>query len=75
MAQGTVGPALLLRAEEGARLVNVSRSKFFLMMQRGEVPGVVRLGRSVRVSRFALERWVREQAGEPEPAPDDRTSA
>ncbi len=56
---------MLLKAEQGAKLLNVSRSKFFAMMQRNEVPGVVRFGRSVRVSRAALERWVRERSGEP----------
>jgi hypothetical protein len=30
------------------------------MASRGDIPGVVRLGRNVRVSRTALERWVRD---------------
>lgn len=64
MTQATAERPLLLRAEEGAQMLNVSRSKFFALMQRGEIPGVVRIGRSVRVSRVALERWVSEQAGE-----------
>jgi excisionase family DNA binding protein len=67
MAHATAERPWLLRAEEGARLVNVSRSKFFAMMAAGEVPGVVRWGRSVRVNRVALERWVREQSGETSP--------
>jgi len=56
------GP-LLLRAEEAARLLGLGRSKVFQMMATGELPGVVRIGRAVRVSREALEAWVREGAG------------
>ena len=62
---------LLLRAEEAARLLGLGRSKVFAMMAAGELPGVVRIGRSVRVSREALERWVRDRsaaADEPERA-------
>ncbi len=55
---------LLLRAEEAARLLSIGRSKVFEMMARDELPGVVRIGRSVRISRSALERWIAERAGE-----------
>src|SRR5688500_10507554 len=55
---------LLLKAEEAAQLLNLSRSKVFERMARGELPGVVRIGRSVRISREELVRWVREQSGE-----------
>ncbi len=60
----TTEAPLLLRAEEGARLISVSRSKFFQLMASGAVPGVVKIGRSTRISREALERWVRERSGE-----------
>ena len=59
---------ILLKAEQGAKLLNLSRSKFYELLMAGSVPGVVRIGRSVRVSRAALERWVREQSGEVNPA-------
>ena len=58
------GQPLLVRAEEVAELLDVSRSKVFAMMASGELPGVVRIGRSVRVSRASLERWVRERSGD-----------
>lgn len=74
MSQEVMEPSLLLRAEEGARLVSLSRSKFFQMMQRGEVPGVIRFGRSVRVSRSALEQWIRERANDAGPT-DGRPAA
>ncbi len=56
---------LLLRAEEAARLLGLGRSKVFEMLASGELPAV-RVGRAVRVSRASLERWVRDQTGEPE---------
>ncbi len=55
---------LLLKAEQGAALLGISRSKFFALMAAGELPGIVRIGRSVRISRTALEAWIRQQSGE-----------
>ena len=54
-------PRLLYRMEDVAHLLNISRSKAFEMAAAGKLPGVVRLGRSVRVSRIALERWIQEK--------------
>ncbi len=54
---------LLMRAEEVARSLRLGRSKVYEMMQTGELP-VVRIGRSVRVARAALEEWVREHTTE-----------
>jgi excisionase family DNA binding protein len=51
--------ALLLRPEEVWRELGISRTVAYAMIARGELP-VVRIGRSVRVPREALERWVRE---------------
>lgn len=58
----------LLRAEEVAKLLNISRSKTFALMSAGALPGIVRIGRSVRVSRTVLERWIDEHAGETDAA-------
>ncbi len=60
---------ILLKAEQAAKLLNLSRSKFYELMTADEVPGVVRIGRSVRISRAALERWVRDRAGDRAPRP------
>lgn len=59
------GPALLLTAEEAARLLSVSRSRIYEWIQTGELPSVT-LGRSRRVTRRALEAFVaeRESAGD-----------
>ncbi len=51
---------LLLRAGEVARLLCLGRSKVFAMLAAGELP-TVRFGRSVRVPRVALERWIEER--------------
>lgn len=64
--------SLLLRGEEAAKLLNLGRSKTLEMMATGELPGVVRFGRSVRIHRVALERWLAERAGIEPDAIDDR---
>jgi excisionase family DNA binding protein len=51
---------LLLRAGDVAKLLGLGRSKVFAMLAAGELP-VVRIGRSVRVPRAALERWIDER--------------
>ncbi len=51
---------LLLRAEEVAKLLGLSRSMVFQMLASGELP-VVRFGRSVRVPREALDEWIKER--------------
>ena len=48
---------LLLRAEEVARVLGLSRSKIYQMMSVGALP-VVRVGRAVRVPRQALRDWI-----------------
>ncbi len=55
---------LLLKVEEAGRLLNLGRTTVFELIANDKLPGVVRFGRSVRISREALERWVREQAGD-----------
>lgn len=57
---------LLLRAEEAARLLGYGRSTVFAMLQSGELPAV-RYGRTVRVPRRAIERWIAEQVADSEP--------
>jgi len=51
---------LLVDSREVARLLGIGRTKAFELMARDQLP-VVRIGRSVRVLRSALERWVSEQ--------------
>lgn len=61
--KGDLGQPVLLRVEEAAVLLRLSRSRLFEMISRDEVPGVLRFGRSTRISRVALERWIEEQVG------------
>lgn len=52
--------AELLRAEEVAEVLAVARSTVFELLRNGDLPAV-RIGRAVRVSRKALDRWIEEQ--------------
>jgi excisionase family DNA binding protein len=51
------GRALLLRATEVADLLGVSRAKAYELMASETIP-TLRIGRSVRVPRAALEAWI-----------------
>jgi excisionase family DNA binding protein len=51
---------LLLKATDAGKLLGLGRSKVFAMVAAGELP-VIRIGRSVRIPRQALERWIRDQ--------------
>jgi len=48
---------LLLHVTEAARLLGCSRSKAYELVATESIP-TVRLGRSVRVPRRALEAWI-----------------
>lgn len=69
---------LLVRPEEGARAINVSRATFYAMLARGEIPSVT-IGRSRRIPAEALRRWVAtrvaEQTGSAAPSAGDRNAA
>ena len=61
---------LLVDSREVARLLGIGRTKAFELMARDELP-VVRIGRSVRVLRAALDCWVTRVADQ---QAADRTS-
>ena len=52
-----IQPEELLRREDVARILNISRSFAYLLMKRGEFP-IVRMGRSVRVRPSDLEQYI-----------------
>lgn len=58
------GAPLLLTVDEASRALRMSRSRLYELLQRGEIPGVVHIGRSVRISRTELEHWVCRQVRE-----------
>jgi excisionase family DNA binding protein len=52
---------ILLRVQEAAAMLGVSRAKMYeLLAANNEIP-VVRIGHSIRVPRAALESWIDEQ--------------
>lgn len=51
---------VLLRAEEVSRLLQIGRTMTFELIASGDLP-VIRIGRSVRVPKPELERWIRER--------------
>ena len=55
--------ALLMRAEEVARTLGLSRSKIYQMMSGRALP-TVRVGRAVRVPKAALRDWVAHHTNE-----------
>jgi excisionase family DNA binding protein len=59
-AERASAPALppVLTVDEAARLLRVNRKTLYDAVRAGEVPGVVRLGRSIRIGRDALLRWM-----------------
>jgi excisionase family DNA binding protein len=61
MEQSALG---LLKMEEAARQCRISRSKAYAMARAGTLPGVVRLGGSLRVSERALTEWIAREAAE-----------
>ena len=62
---------LLLKVADVAQLLGLGRSKVFAMLAAGELP-VIRMGRSVRVPRAALERWIVERTQDASRSHDDR---
>ena len=54
--QPTATERLTLTVEEACRLLGVGRTVGYELARRGELPGVLRLGRRLVVSRPALER-------------------
>lgn len=53
----------MLRAQQVANRLNISRGKAYEMMGSGELP-VIRIGRSLRVRIESLERWIEEKENE-----------
>jgi excisionase family DNA binding protein len=60
MTVETIEPELL-HIEEAARVLRIGRSRAYEMAAAGDMPGLIRLGRSLRVSRRRLLRWIDEQ--------------
>lgn len=51
----------LLCADEVASLLRVSRRAVYCMVNRGELPGVTKIGRRVRFHRDSILEWLEDQ--------------
>ena len=49
-----------LKVPEVAQILRIARSRAYELVAGGEIPSV-RIGRSVRVKRAELDRWLEEQ--------------
>ncbi len=49
--------AILLTVTEVQALTQLGRTKVYELIHRGQLP-IIRIGRSVRIRRDALERWL-----------------
>jgi len=52
----------VLTVEELAGRLRIGRRAAYEAIARGDVPGVVRVGRTIRISRTAIDRWLHEAA-------------
>ena len=52
---------VVLTVDEAADLLRVDRKTVYESIRRGELPGVVRLGRSIRIGRTALLEFLAGQ--------------
>jgi len=50
----------VITVDELAELLRVERKTAYAAVTRGEIPGVRRLGRCIRISRDAVIRWLDE---------------
>ena len=53
----------LLKSDEVAEILQISRSMAYALMQRGDIP-VVRIGTSVRVRPEDLEKYIRDNVAQ-----------
>jgi excisionase family DNA binding protein len=49
-----------LKVPEVARVIRVARSRAYELVESGEIPSI-RIGRSVRVNRRELDKWLEGQ--------------
>jgi excisionase family DNA binding protein len=64
MAPSVSRPPLLLRIDEVAERLAVSRATTYRLIHRGLIP-TVHIGSAVRVPSDALDRWLHDQVGAP----------
>jgi len=53
---------VLLTPTEVAKLLRTSRKAIYAMVERAQLPGIVRIGRRVLVREDALLNWLRQKS-------------
>jgi excisionase family DNA binding protein len=53
----------MLTVEEAADFLRVNRKTLYEAVRLGTIPGVVRIGRNIRINRSALLGWVQGNGG------------
>lgn len=62
--RGQVVPEpLLLRVEEAARMLSLSRTTVYLLLESGQLPSI-KCGTARRIPRAALDEWIAQQLQE-----------
>ena len=56
-----MGEEEMLTVPEVAKILRVEQKTIYRAIKRGEVPGVRRIGRSLRVSRRVLMAWLHKE--------------
>ena len=67
----STGGRLLLTTSEVADILRTSRAAIYAMVERGQLPGVMRIGRRILIQREALLDWLHERRA-PSPEGDRR---
>ena len=68
---GSQGAPVFLTASEVADILRTSRPAIYVMVERGQLPGVTRIGRRILIEREALLDWLHERRA-PSPEGDRR---
>jgi excisionase family DNA binding protein len=53
----------VLTVDELAALLRLERKAVYAAIRRGEIPGVIRVGRAIRICREAVVEWLRSGQG------------
>ncbi len=63
-AEAPAREPILLTMKAAADRLSISRSKAYELALDGRLPGVIRVGQSLRVSRAKLDAWIDQAASE-----------
>jgi len=65
-ARSMIDPPMLLTVRDVEAELQLGRTRTYELIRSGQIP-VIRLGRSVRIPREALRRWIDDQGSSPSP--------